>query len=112
MTDRLATHLEASALLRRAEALGGSGTVVAKGDAERGELVILVAERGRTQAVLERSLGADGSYGWRRGGPAEADEARIGQYVVGRRRNDPDLWVIELDIVPSARFIDETIASA
>ncbi|RST29763.1 DUF1491 family protein [Sphingomonas ginkgonis] len=106
--DRLAAHLEVAGLLRRAEALGGTGTIVARGDRERGGLLIQVTERGTTTAVLERLLGADGRYRWQRSGPKDASESAVDGWMTSRRRNDPDLWLIELAIVPSARFIDET----
>ena len=70
MTDaRLAASVEASALMRRATADGGFATILAKGDAERGALLLVVTERGRQVAVLERMLNAEGEYEWQRSGP-------------------------------------------
>ena len=40
--DRLAPGIEVTALIRRAEALGGFGTVIHKGDPERGTLLLTV----------------------------------------------------------------------
>ncbi len=112
MTDaRLPSHLEASGLLRRAEAEGGNGMIVAKGDADRGVLVLLIAERGVHVACLERQLGSDGRYGWQAVGPgAGAEPAELSGWCSKRRSFDSDLWLIELDVPQPERFIAETTA--
>ena len=111
MIDRLPAHLEASALLRRADAEGGFATIVRKGDADRGALLLLVTDRGAHVACLERTLGEAGAYGWRRVGPAADAQAReIADFTQKRVRFDEDLWLIELDIPLPERFIAETIA--
>ena len=46
MDGRLPARLEASSLVRRAEIDGGFGMVVARGDDDRGALVLLIANRG------------------------------------------------------------------
>jgi hypothetical protein len=111
MTGRLPAHLEASALLRWADAEGGFATVVRKGDVERGAMLLLVSDRGTHVACLERTLGEGGNYGWQRVGPAAAAEPReIAEFSQKRVRFDEDLWLIELDIPLPERFIAETIA--
>jgi hypothetical protein len=45
MAERLPAHLEAAALLRRAEADGGFGTILTKGDPNRGALLLMIAQR-------------------------------------------------------------------
>lgn len=108
MEARLTAALEVSALLRRAEALGGFGTVLRKGDEQRGTILIEVVERGSHRALLERNLRADGRYGWSRVGPPGAESQKIATFIAQRRRADPDQWVIELDIPEAERFIAET----
>jgi hypothetical protein len=107
--DRLAPGLEVASFLRLAEAHGGFGTVLHKGDESRGSLLLVILERGRQVGLLERSLGADGAYGWAATGPREIDSTGATQYVARRSQSDPDCWVIELDIPLSERFIAETI---
>jgi len=109
MDDRLPAHVEAAALLRRIEAEGGFGTVLHKGDPDRGSLVLLIYERGKFRGTLERGLAADFTYRWAHREPAEfAGSGRIEQFVEKRAQLDPDLWLIELDIAEPERFIAET----
>ena len=111
MTDRLPAHLEATALLRRAESAGGFATIVRKGDADRGELLLLIADRGMHVACLERTRGMTGNYVWELVGPnADADAQTIAEFIARRVRFDEDLWLIELDIPQPERFIAETTA--
>jgi hypothetical protein len=106
---RLPPRLEVPALLRRAEAQGGFATVLSKGDPEGGAIVLVVTNRGRHFASLERVLGIDGSYQWNATGPAEsAESAEVASFLAKRRQFDPDLWLIELDIAEPERFIAET----
>jgi hypothetical protein len=104
---RLAASVEASALMRRATAGGGFATVIAKGDAERGSLLLIVTERGRQVALLERMLNATGAYEWQKSGP-KSDSPASSDWLEKRRKNDPDLWLIELDVPDAERFIAET----
>jgi len=97
--------------LRRAEVEGGFATVVARGDPDRGALVMLIAKRGAHYACLERGLGANGAYAWQIVGPSpESSATDLRDWTRKRRMNDPDLWLIELDVAQPERFIAETIA--
>lgn len=109
MEARLAAGMLVSALIRRVEAVGGSGMVLAKGDAQAGALLIQLADRGVAGQLLERTLDAKGAYRWQSTGPA--DEAARADYVARRRRSDPDLWVIELDSPSAAAIVDEVTAA-
>ena len=81
-----------------------------KGDPDRGALLLIVSNRGRHVACLERVLAADGTYRWQAVGPGEsAGSGDIGAFVARRARFDEDLWAIELDIADPERFIAETI---
>jgi len=111
MGERLPAHLEAAGLLRQAEAEGGFGAILKRGDADRGALILIVARRGEHRAVLERQLVPDGSYRWQQVGPERgADPQSLTDWSQKRVRFDEDLWLIELDIPDPERFIAETTA--
>lgn len=100
------------AILRRVTAQGGFATILRKGDAERGSLLLLVSSRGSHIVALERVLSLDGSYSWRRVGPSEsAGSEEIADFLSQRARFDEDSWALELDIAEPERFIAETTAA-
>jgi hypothetical protein len=105
---RIASSILVSALLRRAEAEGGFGTVLAKGDPTAGAVAVLLTERGANPRFFERLLQPDGHYSWRESGQQPLDEPGELQALIERRRRfDPDLWLIELDIASAERFAAE-----
>ena len=111
MNDRLPARIEASSLVRRAEIEGGNGMILARGDPDRGALLLLITARGTHVACLERQLGESGDYAWQRVGPdVTASDSEIGEWAQKRRRFDPDMWQIELNVAHPERFIAETIA--
>ena len=110
MRERLPAHIEAAALLRQVADNGGFATIIRKGDPDRGELLLLVTERGAHVACLERTRGMAGGYTWERVGPgASADTKSVAEFTAKRIRFDEDLWLIELDVPLPERFIAETI---
>ena len=111
MTARLTSQIMVSALLRRAEADGGFGAVLARGDATAGAIMIVLAERGVRTALLERLLRPDGSYVWQETGSAGADDEAFRLLIERRRRSDPDLWLLELDVASAERFAAEMNAA-
>lgn len=108
--DRLPSHVEAGSILRRADAAGDFGTIIRKGDPERGALLLLISSRGRHIACLERVLSFDKGYAWQAVGPREsASSTEIAAFLEKRARFDEDSWVIELDIAEPERFVAETM---
>jgi hypothetical protein len=113
MMPRLSSEMLVGALIRRVEAAGGHAMVLARGDRGAGTILILCAERGRPNALLERTLAMDGGYTLMPCGPADpTDSAALSEYLARRRARDPDLWVVELDIAAAERFAAETIGNA
>ena len=107
----LATGALVNALVRRANQLGGSAMVLARGDDTAGGILFLAYEKGRNPRFFERGLGARGIPELLPSGPAElADEAAVGDYWQRRRSRDADLWVLELDIADAERFAAETLS--
>ncbi len=111
MTEaRLAPGVEVSALLALAAAEGGFGAVLGKGDPDRGALKLVIAERGVAVRLLDRQLDVEGHYVW---AARVIDESLdLQQHLVRARLNDPDLWVLELDIPSAERFVAEMTRSA
>lgn len=98
MSARLASGLLVSALLKKVGSEGGTGAVLAKGDAIAGALLLLIAERGKIVSIRERGLRADGTPGWIATGPASLDDNEVlAAYLDRRRRFDSDIWIVELD---------------
>jgi hypothetical protein len=108
MQPRLSSATLATALLRLADQSGGFGAVLAKGDPNSGAITVILAERGDRQMVLERLLQPDGSYAWQEtGNQAASNDDEFRKFLERRRKFDPDLWLIELDIASAERFADE-----
>jgi hypothetical protein len=111
VTGRLASSVLVSALLRRAQNEGGFGAVLAKGDPTAGAIAVILAERGIRASLLERLLQPDGSYAWQASaGPLESD-ADFQALLDRRRKYDPDLWILELDVASAERFAAEMNAA-
>jgi hypothetical protein len=107
MSARLASSILVSALLRRAQDGGGFGAVIAKGDPTAGAIAVILAERGVRACVLERLLQPDGSYSWQASRPDSRDEEKFRDFLARRRKYDPDLWILELDVASAERFAAE-----
>jgi len=108
VAPRLAASVLVGALLRRAQQEGGFGAVLAKGDEKAGEIIVILNERGRKAGLFERILQPDGAYNWQ---PIQSDiidnEEKFSAFIERKRRFDPDLWLIELDIASAERFAAE-----
>jgi hypothetical protein len=111
--ERINAAVEASALIRQAQANGEHATLLRRGDSERGALLLVIRSRGQHVACLQRQLElSSGKYKWNPVGPKQsAGSAEIDEFLVTQARFDPDLWQIELDIAEPERFIAETSAS-
>lgn len=111
MAPRLATKVEVSALIRLVGSRGGTAAVLARGDPESGSILLLLAERGVQTLLLERMPDMAGGYGWQitqRQNTENKDD--FNGYLERRRRNDPDLWMIELDTAAAEQFAAEMMS--
>jgi hypothetical protein len=103
---RLPAHLEAAALIRRAQAEGGFGTVLQRGENEAGTILLVLCENGTNSRIYERMPDADGSRKWHRSKVEDLEnKAEFTEYVARRMGQDRDLWIIELDIAQAERLI-------
>jgi hypothetical protein len=108
MEPRLQSGLLVKFLQRRAESEGGFAAVLKRGDSEAGAILVILAEKGRNPRVLERVLNPNGCYSWHvTFDQAAENEEELQKFLARRRKFDPDLWLIELNVVSAERFTDE-----
>jgi hypothetical protein len=108
---RLKSRFLVDLLLRRTEAAGGFATVLAKGDETSGIILVQCSDRGEPGPLLERRFGPDGRYIWEAVGPSDPkDRESRANYQDRRRKADPDLWLVELDIADAPRLVAEWAA--
>jgi hypothetical protein len=106
MEQRLPAHLEVAGLIRRVQAAGGFAAVLNKGERDAGTIMLVLTDKGENPQVYERMPQVDGTRPWccsRR--PETGDSREMSQFIQRRIEQDPDLWVIELDIAEAERFI-------
>jgi hypothetical protein len=112
MEARLQSSILVNALQRRAESQGGFAAVLARGDPTAGAVLVILAERGEKIRILERLLDRGERYVWQDvGQQALANEDEFKRFLDRRRRFDPDIWLIELDVASAERFAAEMNAS-
>lgn len=119
MSDRLPTRLEVQGLLRQVQAAGGFATVLHRGDADAGALIVVTTGPGEPPRAWERMPSLEGGRVWvcaiRGDSPARAPDAidsqQVAQWLERRSQQDPDVWIIELDVPQAERFIGQTGAT-
>jgi hypothetical protein len=104
--DRLPAHVEVSALIRAVDAQGGFGMVIKKGERDAGTLLIICCENGTNLRAFERMPQMDGTRKWTLS-KAEDPENRqdFSDYCERRKRQDDDLWIVELDVPNAEQFL-------
>lgn len=101
---RIPPHLEVAGLRRSVESAGGFATILNRGERDAGTILVVCSENGATIGLHERMPQSDGTRKWEEILQKQDD---IAQYLQRRRKQDPDLWIVELDIANGKRFIDE-----
>lgn len=106
MEPRLPAHLEVGGLLRQVNSAGGFATVIRKGERDAGTILVVLLEKGANPRFFERMPQPDGARAWteNKSQKTESKEEFDG-YLNRRITQDPDLWIIELDIADGERFI-------
>lgn len=103
---RIPAHLEVAALIRRVQAEGGFGTVLNKGERDAGTILVVTTRNGENSRLYERMPQLDGSRAWACAIKQDIDKKQdFEDYIARRRHQDPDVWILELDIVHGERFI-------
>lgn len=105
MSGRLTAQMLVSALVRLVEAEGGFAMVLHKGDPIGGVILVQLLHHGTFAGLFERLTDLDGRQKLVPCGPQDKDQpTEIYEYISRRRRSDPDLWLVELDIAQGERF--------
>jgi hypothetical protein len=82
--------------------------VLKKGEREAGTILVVLAEKGANMRVFERMPGFGGDRNWTCSRTQDAEKlSEFQDYLDRRGRQDPDLWIIELDVVNGERLIAE-----
>lgn len=103
---RIPAHLEVSGLIRAVEAAGGFATVLAKGERDAGTLLVVCCGKDRLAAAYERMPQPDGRRAWTLSRKQDIENKQeLWDYLDRRKRQDDDLWIVELDVPDAERFI-------
>lgn len=107
MSDaRLPAHIEVSGLIRAVQSVGGFGMVLAKGERDAGTLLVICCYRGTLARAYERMPQADGTREWALTKVQDAENpADFTEFCDRRKRQDSDLWIVELDAPNAERLI-------
>lgn len=117
MTARLAAEVWVAAMIRRAEAAGGTGHVAHRGADGAGAVVVKLLDTGLgfgapNSSAIERVATLDGSAWMWIVGPQPALEVEVDARMARKTDRDPDLWVLALEARDPAALLDEPILSA
>jgi len=105
----LSTDVWVSGLIRRAELEGAFATVVRKGDARAGDVVVKAYNTStRTARLFSQSVDMQGQPLWIQPVVSES-EADLDAYLERRRGYDPDLWVVEIEDRHGRHFLQEKV---
>jgi hypothetical protein len=105
----LPTDVWVQALIRRAHMSGAYATVVRRGDARAGAVLVKAVDRRRGAARLyAEAVRGDGERVWMQPLGSE-EEAALDAYAERAWRRDPDLWVVEVEDAEGRHFLTEPV---
>lgn len=106
MGSRLPAHLEVSGIMRIAQTAGGFATVVSRGEKDAGTILLLTLQRGGNARLWERMPQLDGGRKFEVTVVEDPENpSKIQEYIARRSAQDPDCWIVELDIDEADRFV-------
>lgn len=108
LSARLPPHLETKALLRLAEARGGFGMMLHRGDRDQGSILLVIRTNAGDSKLCERLPDIAGSARWSIISPRNINtEQDLNEYLKRRVEQDRDLWAIELTVPEVERFVSD-----
>lgn len=96
MSDRLKTSLWVEAHIRTCFAADQPAFVLARGDADRGGILLKIDGFDAGISLLERTLDFDGNRVWRQL-LTGADASTASEQITKKCAFDEDLWVVEIE---------------
>jgi len=83
--------------------------VLAKGEPDDGTILVVMRDSRTSPRLFERMPQVDGTRPWTLSKTQDIDNMEEFEvYLERRRQQDPDTWIIELDIPNPERFILES----
>ena len=102
----LSSDLWVYALIRRAQLAGAYATVLRRGDARGGAVLVKTVNRKTGDAKLyAQAVGGQGETLWMQ--PLSGAEADLEAYLERAAGRDPDIWVVEIEDADGARFLTQ-----
>jgi len=109
MGDRIKSDFWISAYRRRLEGKGGLATVIRRGDADAGQIYVILRCRSGLVALLSAITEHDGGRGWRVVHAFGTSEEQISEGLSREMARDPDCWIIEAETSDHEYGIEEPI---
>ncbi len=110
MPREIPSHLWVSALLRRANSGGAFATIVHRGDAERGDVLVKVTLARGEARLYAPAFTPDGPATFER--LDLPDESAVDRMIARRLKSDRDLWVVEIEDRAGRHFLTESVREA
>ncbi len=111
MPRDIQAQIWAGALVRRAQIGGAFATIVHRGDADRGDVLVKVTSaRGRAK-LYAPAFNPEGPTEFETlpAGAADPAEADVDALIAKRLKADRDLWVIEIEDRQGRHFLTEPV---
>ncbi|MFL2771509.1 MAG: DUF1491 family protein [Rhodospirillaceae bacterium] len=110
LEQRLKTKIWVQSYLRRTEADGFSATLVRRGDADAGAVLIKVNRLCNGCSVYTQVRDENGDPAWFSGTGKDAVSEDVAEaYIARQKQYDADLWVVEVEDPKSAYWLDGKI---
>lgn len=111
MDIRLKTSLWVDAHVRTNFAADRPTFIVAKGDAERGGVLLKLNQFSKGIELYEQTLDFEGNKMWRHLGSFDGAAERDADALIMKKRGyDPDLWVLEVEDQAESYELDAPIS--
>jgi len=110
MRPRLKAEVWVMAHIRRCFAADIPAFLRRRGDADAGGVLLKINGFEAGCTVLEPTTDLSGDRAWLRAtGNSPVDEARAEEVIAGRLKNDPDLWVLEIEDPQGRHQLDDPV---